>query len=410
MTETGEEELADHDQQSVHEHEKFFPTNISVMRKHTGNPGIFVQSSILIWLTLQNTVHTLLLRYSRIRVVDEVFLPSVAVFFTEILKIITCLLFIIYEEKSIYSMLHLVKRQVFDNSKDTLKVCIPAVIYVIQNNLFYVAASHLEAATFMVTAQLKIFTTAIFTIIILKRAITRNQWLSLGILFVGICFVQLEQRETKKTFASSNPYLGFLAAVFACILSGFAGIYFEKILKTSPSVSVWMRNVQLAIFGIPSSFFNSIMQDHEIIFNEGMLYGFDMLVWVVIFWYSIGGLSVAVCIRYSGNIAKNFATSAAIVTTITISDFPTKSVSTHILEQYNLVLLNYIVDGFASVRRFFSLFADKKSRNDGECLSIPVLIESWIISPNYNICYTIFSLHVTPTLSLHDIMSKLLFS
>ncbi|KAM3725372.1 UDP-galactose/UDP-N-acetylglucosamine transporter srf-3 [Dirofilaria immitis] len=364
MTETGEEELADHDQQSVHEHEKFFPTNISVMRKHTGNPGIFVQSSILIWLTLQNTVHTLLLRYSRIRVVDEVFLPSVAVFFTEILKIITCLLFIIYEEKSIYSMLHLVKRQVFDNSKDTLKVCIPAVIYVIQNNLFYVAASHLEAATFMVTAQLKIFTTAIFTIIILKRAITRNQWLSLGILFVGICFVQLEQRETKKTFASSNPYLGFLAAVFACILSGFAGIYFEKILKTSPSVSVWMRNVQLAIFGIPSSFFNSIMQDHEIIFNEA----------------------------------------------ITISDFPTKSVSTHILEQYNLVLLNYIVDGFASVRRFFSLFADKKSRNDGECLSIPVLIESWIISPNYNICYTIFSLHVTPTLSLHDIMSKLLFS
>ncbi|OZC07351.1 UDP-galactose transporter [Onchocerca flexuosa] len=121
---------------------------------------------------------------------------------------------------------------------------------------------------------------------------------------------------SRNKFSSVNLLLfsGLLAAVSACILSGFAGIYFEKILKTSPTVSVWMRNVQLAVFGIPSSFFNSILQDHEIIFNEGMLYGFDVLVWVVIFWYCVGGLSVAVCIRYSGNIAKNFATSAAIIT------------------------------------------------------------------------------------------------
>lgn len=51
-----------------------------------------------------------------------------------------------------------------------------------------------------------------------------------------------------------------MASVSACILSGFAGIYFENLLKTSPSVSVWMRNVQLSIFGIPSSFTASIMK------------------------------------------------------------------------------------------------------------------------------------------------------
>lgn len=75
--------------------------NISVVRKHTGSPGIILQLSVLIWLALQNSTHTLLIRYSRVRVVERVFLPSVAVFFTEVLKLITCLLLIIYEEKSV---------------------------------------------------------------------------------------------------------------------------------------------------------------------------------------------------------------------------------------------------------------------------------------------------------------------
>lgn len=45
---------------------------------------------------------------------------------------------------------HALLSQVVRQPSDTLKVCIPAMIYIIQNNLFYVAASHLDAATFMV--------------------------------------------------------------------------------------------------------------------------------------------------------------------------------------------------------------------------------------------------------------------
>lgn len=81
--------------------------NISVVRKHTESPGIILQLSVLIWLALQNSAHTLLLRYSRVRIVEKVFLPSVAVFFTEVLKLIICLLFIIYEEKSVSRLLNL---------------------------------------------------------------------------------------------------------------------------------------------------------------------------------------------------------------------------------------------------------------------------------------------------------------
>jgi len=50
-----------------------------------------------------------------------------------------------------------------------------------------------------------------------------------------------------------SPFIGLSAVIVACMLSGFAGIYFEKILKSS-HVSVWMRNIQLAVLALPISY------------------------------------------------------------------------------------------------------------------------------------------------------------
>ena len=42
----------------------------------------------------------------------------------------------------------------------------------------------------------------------------------------------------------SSQFIGLVAVLFACCSSGFAGVYFEKILKgTKPSI--WLRNIQL---------------------------------------------------------------------------------------------------------------------------------------------------------------------
>ena len=125
---------------------------------------------------------------------------------------------------------------------------VPSFVYLVQNNLLYVAASNLDVATYQITYQLKILTTAIMSVTMLNKKLIPTQWLSLIILIAGVALVQLSDvKETASAnSAEQSKLLGFTAALSACCLSGFAGVYFEKILKGS-DVSVWMRNVQLAL-------------------------------------------------------------------------------------------------------------------------------------------------------------------
>lgn len=272
---------------------------------------------ILVWYSVQNTIHILLMSYTRGRNVSEVYYPSVAVFFTEVFKFVMCL-FMVLKDASFNPliMLRMLKEQVILKPRDTLKVCIPTMVYVFQNNILYVGASHLNATAFMITLQLKLVSAAIFSIILLKRRLNVLHWTALITLFVGVCIVQMNGAKHKKhTSAVGNqiPLLGFGATVLGCVTSGFAGVFLEKILKDASPVSLWMRNVQMALFAIPSSFATIAIKDGSKVLGTGFLYGFDWVVWGQILWLSIGGLTVGACIKYADNITKDFSTSMAII-------------------------------------------------------------------------------------------------
>jgi drug/metabolite transporter (DMT)-like permease len=62
--------------------------------------------------------------------------------------------------------------------------------------------------------------------------IFQTQWLSLVVLIAGVALVQLaDSKETSVTSVEQNRVKGFIAALTSSVLSGLAGIYFEKILK-----------------------------------------------------------------------------------------------------------------------------------------------------------------------------------
>lgn len=164
------------------------------------------------------------------------------------------------------------------------------------------------------TYQLKILTTAMFAVFILRKQLISTQWLSLVTLVVGVVLVQLSHAGDPSSADSENQnrMLGFTAALMACILSGFAGIYFEKILKGSDT-SVWMRNIQLSLCSIPFGLMTCFISDGDIIRTHGFFFGYDKFIQYLIILQAGGGLLVAVVVKYADNILKGFATSLAIV-------------------------------------------------------------------------------------------------
>ena len=200
---------------------------------------------------------------------------------------------------------------------------VPSAVYLIQNNLLYVAASNLDVATYQITYQLKILTTAMFAVTMLNKKLISTQWISLLILIAGVAMVQLSDVKESKSSANvaeQSKMLGFTAALSACCLSGFAGVYFEKILKGS-DVSVWMRNVQLAMLSVPMGLVTSYVSDGGKISEHGFFHGYDNFVWFTVAQNALGGLLVAVVVKYADNILKGFACSLAIIITCVASIF-----------------------------------------------------------------------------------------
>nr|XP_057920933.1 solute carrier family 35 member A3b isoform X2 [Doryrhamphus excisus] len=277
-------------------------------------------------LVLQTTSLVLTMRYSRTLKEDGPrYLASSAVVSAEVIKIIICTLLVFLENNfSVRAINQLLKEEIVSRPLETLKLAIPAGIYTLQNNLLYVALSNLDAATYQVTYQLKILTTALFSVSMLGRRLRFHQWLSLLLLMAGVTLVQWptesEGDSEQKVLSASIQFVGLMAVLMACISSGFAGVYFEKILKETKQ-SLWVRNIQLGLFGFVFGTVGMLVYDGRRVAQSGMFQGYNPITCIVVILQALGGLVVAVVIKYADNILKGFATSLSIIVSTLISYF-----------------------------------------------------------------------------------------
>ncbi|GBG32518.1 CMP-sialic acid transporter [Hondaea fermentalgiana] len=280
----------------------------------------------LLLLVAQNVCLVLSIRYSRIhQMEDGAYVSSTAVVVSEFLKLVASLVLEYFFETGPKESFTAKMKDEFFNI-DTVKLSVPGLLYTFQNNMLFVALTNLTAATYQVTAQLKILTTAVFSVIMLGKQISMQQTLSLFMLTIGVGVVQVAVQQAsakpvQQNTEEMNQMVGLAAVLSACLTSGFAGVYFEKILKRGRKVSIYIRNVQLGFFGVVIGLITVAANDLDKVMEGGFFQGYGVPVMIPILTQAVGGLLVAVVMKYADNILKGFATSLSIVLASILSAF-----------------------------------------------------------------------------------------
>ncbi|CAL8317180.1 unnamed protein product [Merluccius merluccius] len=264
-------------------------------------------------MTLVAATYTVALRYTRtVSPGAGLYFSTTAVCTTEVIKLLLSLAMLTRETGSLCRLRTSLVDHVLHSPKELLKLSVPSVVYAVQNNMAFLALSNLDAAVYQVTYQLKIPCTALCMVLMLNRSLSRMQWFSVFMLCGGVILVQWKPVEATKVQIEQNPFVGFVAIAIAVICSGFAGVYFEKVLKSSDT-SLWVRNIQMYISGIVVTLFGVYVTDGPQILEKGFYFGYTPWVCFVVFLASVGGLYTSIVVKYTDNIMKGFSAAAAIV-------------------------------------------------------------------------------------------------
>jgi len=235
------------------------------------------------------------------------------VFFTEVGKYLLSLALLAVQAGPL-GMCSEFTRQVVKKPRETILLAIPASLYVLQNNLLILALTNLDAGTYQVTYQLKILTTAGCSVLLLGRRLTPRQWVSLLVLVAGVVLVQSPNKVANDLAPKQQDSLtGLVAVLVACCSSGFAGVFYERLVKQSCQTSMVIRNLQLGLFSLLFSCTTMLTYNWTDIQKLGIFYGYTSSVVAVICLQAFGGLVVAATIKYADNILKGFATSVSII-------------------------------------------------------------------------------------------------
>ena len=147
---------------------------------------IKLKAFALVLLVLQTTTLVLTMRYSQTQKKSKTndenddskppgkYLVSTAVVMGEWVKlgINTFIILFSTHNLNIKSFLKDIKKCFITEKSEALKITVTAAIYTLQNNLLYLAAANLDAATYQVSYQTKILTTAFFSWSMMGKKLT----------------------------------------------------------------------------------------------------------------------------------------------------------------------------------------------------------------------------------------------
>lgn len=334
---------------------------------------------VLVILCLQNSIFTVLRRYSQ-GVLREVYSKHEVLLVGELIKMAFSAWMISKDLPDDTPDLMTRLRYLVQTSR---KMFILAMIYGAMNILSFVSLRNIGAGMFTIFAQTKILTTALCSAVILKRSYSWARWRALFALVMGVLlFSEPIWGDPSKRAANAggSVIVGTSAVLIEVTLSGFASIYFEKVIKTDPlQLGIWERNFQLALGSCPVYILFILS---ELGGEVGILGGWSYVALLLSLLGAAGGLLVALSIKYGDSILKTLATSGAIILSSVLDHYllggPLTAVMMIAGTQVILAICNYTFDSTPvetlvepqSTQKVVDTSAPKEDDGDEEMLLI----------------------------------------
>ncbi|KAJ1373593.1 hypothetical protein KIN20_036047 [Parelaphostrongylus tenuis] len=152
---------------------------------------------------------------------------------------------------------------------DCLKVCVPAIAYAIQNNLYYIALANIDATAYTIDVS-----------------------------------------PSAKNNHSASKVVGVLATVGMCWTSAFAAEFnYNDKQKTFPLTAfIRATSTYPIMLGDEQNFERRTRCE----LADGLLQGWTGLVWITTTAAAIGGVVVSAVMKYADNVKKTYCQSLAI--------------------------------------------------------------------------------------------------
>ncbi|XP_059077125.1 CMP-sialic acid transporter 2 isoform X7 [Cryptomeria japonica] len=175
---------------------------------------------------------------------------------------------------------------------------------------------YVDAPSYQILKNLNIISTGVLYRIILRRKLTEIQWSAYILLCIGCTTAELTSSSDR---VLQTPLQGCMMAIVMALLSGFAGVYTELIIKKRPSRNINVQNFWLYIFGMIFNVGAMLTQDHDDIMNKGFFHGYSLITACMIINHALSGIAVSMVMKYADNIVKVYSTSVAMLLTAFIS-------------------------------------------------------------------------------------------
>ena len=210
--------------------------------------------------------------------------------------------------------------------RNVLEFSIPAAVYFLNNNLVFFILANITSTEFQILSCLKTVFTAILFRCLLSRFLSLQKWMAILTLSCGAAVSQLSQANiVSEPSSGTNTELmdtvsmGAVATIASCLLSSFAGVYSEILLKREGQVhSIHLQNVILYMWGVVFNAIAVVVLYRDELFSTSFFKGYGTLTWLLVVNNALSGLAISAVLKFADNIIRVFAHAGAMTITAVI--------------------------------------------------------------------------------------------